>query len=65
MTMIKNTITNAADISIFELIDNNYKTGGGPVSVAGTVVMASRGPVGRIFQVTNETWESKLGKPLP
>lgn len=63
--MIKNVLTNAADITVFELIDRNYKTGGGPVSVAGTVVMASRGPVGRIFQVGNDTWEAILGKPLP
>lgn len=63
--MIKNVLTNAADISVFELIDRNYKTGGGPVSVAGTVVMASRGPVGRVFQVRNDTWEAILGSPLP
>lgn len=65
MTMIKNTITNAADISLFELIDTNYKTGGGPVSVAGTVVMASKGPVGRVVQVVNNNWQAKFGNPLP
>ncbi|MBE0505911.1 MAG: hypothetical protein IBX50_04215 [Marinospirillum sp.] len=63
--MIKNTITNAADISVLRLIDNNYKTGGGPASVSGTVVVASKGPVGQVFQVTNDNWEVKLGRPLP
>lgn len=63
--MIKNTITNAADITVLNLIDRTYKTGGGPVSVAGTVVVASRGPVGRAVQVRNENWEAIFGKPLP
>ena len=63
--MIKNTITNAADITVLNLIDRTYKTGGGPVSVAGTVVVASRGPVGRAVQVRNDNWEDIFGKPLP
>lgn len=63
--MITNTITSVAEITLLPLIDNTYKPAGGPVSVSGTVVMARRGPVGRVFSVTNETWEDVLGSPLP
>lgn len=61
--MIKNTITNAADITILKLIDNTYKTGGGPVSIAACVVEAPKGPVGRALFLTDATWQQTLGKP--
>lgn len=40
---MKDTITNAAEITILPPIDNNYKTGGGDISVGGAIVVASRG----------------------
>lgn len=61
--MIKNTITNAADITILKLIDNTYKTGGGPVSIAACVLEAPKGPVGRVTHVTDATWRQVFGKP--
>lgn len=39
---MKSTITNAAEITVLEPIDNNYKTGGGDISVGGCLVVASR-----------------------
>lgn len=63
MSMIKNTITNAADITILKLIDNTFKTGGGPVSIAACVVEAPKGPVGRAVFVTDQNWRSVFGKP--
>lgn len=63
--MIKTTITNAADITILRLIDNNYKTGGGPASVSGTVVVASKGAVNQVLKLNNDNWQSTLGLPLP
>jgi hypothetical protein len=62
--MAKHVITNAAGISVLELIDNTYKTGGGPVSVGATVVVAPKGPVGRVTQVTASNWQSFFGTPL-
>ena len=61
---MKNTITNAAEITILNVIDNTFKTGGGPVSVGGTVVIASKGPVGVVTQVRDENWQDIFGKPL-
>lgn len=62
---MKHVITNAAEITVLEPIDNTYKTGGGPVSVGGTVVVASKGPVGKIVQVLDQNREALFGKPLP
>lgn len=61
---MKNVITNAADITVLRLIDNTLKTGGGPASVGATVVMASKGPVGKVTQVTDANWQQIFGKPL-
>jgi len=61
---MKNVITNAAEITILNVIDNTFKTGGGPVSVGGTVVIASKGPIGVVTQVRDENWQSIFGKPL-
>ncbi len=62
---MKHVITNAAEITVLEVIDNTFKTGGGPVSVGGCVVVASKGPVGLVTQVSDDTWEDSFGKPLP
>lgn len=40
---MKSTVTNAAEISVLQPIDNNYKTGGGDISVGGALVIASKG----------------------
>lgn len=64
MSMIKNTITNAADITILKLIDNTYKTGGGPVGIGACVVESPKGTVGRAMFVTDATWQGMLGKPF-
>ncbi len=61
---MKNVITNAADITVLRLIDNTLKTGGGPASVGATVVVASKGPVGKVVQVTDANWQKIFGKPL-
>jgi|GEM_PF-1097276 len=61
---MKSVITNAAEITVLRLIDNTFKTGGGPVSVGATCVVASKGPVGVVTQVLASTWESIFGKPL-
>jgi hypothetical protein len=63
--MAKHVITNAAEITILEVIDHTYKTGGGPVSVGATVVVAEKGPVGTVTQVTAENWQDIFGLPLP
>lgn len=63
--MINNTVTNAANISVFELIDNNYSIGGGAASISGTVVVASKGPIGQVLQLNADNWQDVLGKPLP
>jgi hypothetical protein len=62
---MKSIITNAAEITVLRLIDNTYKTGGGPVSVGATVVVASKGPVGKVTQVRDDNWQDLFGKPLP
>ena len=69
---MKHTITNAAEITILEPLDNNYKTGGGPVSVGGCVLVASRGKPFMPLEILPEsTWsggtsslERVLGTPL-
>lgn len=64
---MKDTITNAAEITILQPIDNNYKTGGGDISVGGAVVVATKGkpftPT-RIYGGTTDI-EDNFGKPLP
>ncbi len=62
---MKTEITNTAEISILPLIDNTYKTGGGPFSVGATVVRAPRGPVGKILAITDRNRERIFGKPWP
>ena len=64
---MKSVITNAAEITVLEPIDNNYKTGGGPVSVGGCVVVATKGRPfvpHEIFGV-GTSQEDTFGKPLP
>ena len=64
---MKDTITNAAEITILQPIDNNYKTGGGDISVGGAIVVATKGkpftPT-RIYGGTTDI-EDNFGKPLP
>lgn len=64
---MKDTITNAAEITILQPIDNNYKTGGGDISVGGAVVVATKGkpftPT-RIYGGTTDI-EDNFGMPLP
>jgi hypothetical protein len=62
---MKTEITNAAEISVLPLIDNTYKTGGGPFSVGATVIRASKGPVGKVVQITDATRERIFGIPFP
>lgn len=62
---MKTEITNAAEISVLPLIDNTYKTGGGPFSVGATVVRSPRGPVGEIVECTARNWERIFGTPYP
>lgn len=62
---MKSIVTNAAAISVLRLIDNMFKTGGGPVSIGATVIRAPKGPVGKVTQVTYESWERTFGKPYP
>ena len=66
---MKHVITNAAEITILEPIDNTYKTGGGPVSVGATVAVASKGLPFVITQVLGDStqgayWGNAFGKPL-
>lgn len=61
---MKSVITNAAAITVLRLIDNTFKTGGGPVSVGATVIVASKGPVGKVTQVTDDNWDDIFGSPL-
>lgn len=64
---MKSVITNAAEITVLEPIDNNFKTGGGPVSVGGCAVVATKGKPftpHEIFGV-GSSQENILGKPLP
>lgn len=64
---IKDTITNAAEITILQPIDNNYKTGGGDISVGACMVIASKGkpftPI-PIYGGTTDI-EDNFGTPLP
>lgn len=64
---MKHTITNAAEITILEPIDNNYKTGGGDINVGGCLVIASKGkpftPMAVYGSTTN--LEDYFGTPLP
>lgn len=62
---MKHVITNAAEITILEPIDNTYKTGGGPVSVGATCVVASKGLPFKVKQVLSDSWQDYFGKPLP
>lgn len=69
---MNHTITNAAGITILEPLDNNFKTGGGPVSIGGCVVVASKGKPFVPLEIQPEsTWsggktslEQILGSPL-
>ena len=61
---MKNIITNAADITVLGLIDQTYKTGGGPTAIGGTVIQSPKGPVGEITQVTDD-WQDIFGTPYP
>ncbi len=62
---MKNVITNAAEITVLRPIDyETYKTGGGPVSVGATVVEAPKGLPLRVLRVTQQNWQSILGKPF-
>lgn len=63
--MISQFITEAAGIAVLPPIDNNYTTGGGDVAVGACVVIAPKGPVGKVITVTAEDWEDLLGRPLP
>lgn len=64
---MKDTITNTAEITVLAPIDNNYKTGGGDISVGGALVVASRGkpfaPVAMYGGATDI--EDCFGTPLP
>ena len=62
---MKNIITNAAEITVLRLIDNTFKTGGGPVSIGATCLMAGKGPVMKVTQVNVSNWQNIFGKPLP
>jgi hypothetical protein len=63
---MKNTISNAAAITVLAPIaDATIKTGGGPVSIGATVIVASKGPVNKVVKVYNKTWQDVFGKPLP
>ncbi|WP_165071321.1 hypothetical protein [Desulfovibrio sp. ZJ200] len=64
---MKGVITNAAEITVLQPIDNTCKTGGGPVSVGGCVIVASKGrpfTVHEIFGV-GTSQEDIFGPPLP
>lgn len=64
---MKDTITNAAEITILAPIDNNYKTGGGDISIGGCLVIATKGkpftPIA-IYGGTTDL-EDNFGLPLP
>lgn len=64
---MKDTITNAAEITVLQPIDNNYKTGGGDISVGGACVVASKGkPLTPIAIYGDSTdLEDAFGLPLP
>ncbi len=64
---MKNVITSAAEITVLEPIDNNYKTGGGPVSVGGCAIVAAKGNPFEVYEVfgVGTSQEDIFGKPLP
>ena len=64
---MKSTITNAAEISVLQPIDNNYKTGGGDISVGGCLVMAKKGKPFTPIEVYGGTsdLQDNFGMPLP
>lgn len=64
---MKGVITNAAEITVLQPIDNTYKTGGGPVSVGGCVIVASKGRPFTVHEVfgTDTSQEDIFGSPLP
>lgn len=64
---MKDTITNAAEITILQPIDNNYKTGGGDISIGGTLVVASKGQPFKPIAIYGGTTdiEDNFGLPLP
>lgn len=64
--MIKDTITNAAEITVLKTeASATLKTGGGPVSVGATVTIASKGLPFKVHQLTADNWQETTGKPLP
>lgn len=64
---MKSTITNAAEITILQPIDNNYKTGGGDISVGGCCVVASKGKPFVPHAIYGGTTDIQdiFGMPLP
>lgn len=64
---MKSTITNAAEITILAPIDNNYKTGGGDISVGGACVIAGKGKPFFPMEIYGDTTdlEDTFGTPLP
>jgi len=61
---MKNTITNAAEITVLAPIDATETTGGGLVSVGATVVEAPRGQPNTVLKVLYSDWQEILGKPF-
>lgn len=63
---MKSTITNAAEITVLQPIDNNYKTGGGDNTVSGAVVVARKGRPFTAYKVYGATGSlvNYFGKPL-
>lgn len=61
---MKNIITNAAEITVLRLIDNTFKTGGGPISIGATCLVASKGQPFTVIQATAANWQNIFGKPL-
>ncbi len=64
---IKSTITNAAEITVLQPIDNNYKTGGGDISIGACLVVASKGKPFQAMRVYGGTssLQDQFGLPLP
>ena len=62
---MKSIITNAAEITVLDLIDHTDKTGGGPTAVGATVVRARKGPVNKSVQVRYSNFEKIFGIPYP
>ncbi|MCV6588710.1 MAG: hypothetical protein OIF57_06735 [Marinobacterium sp.] len=63
--MIPNTVTNAPNIIVLETLDHNYTTGGGEVSVFGTVIEARKGLPGVPHRLTAPEVERTFGKAFP